>query len=123
MKHEALPRSTGLDARFDAELAAAIPGWVPASSIEGVRHRVAEHRFELGPGERPSVADYRLADGRMILTHTFVPPELRDKGVAERLVTAALEHARAEGLKVVPQCSYVETFLRRHPEFADLRAE
>ncbi|MEN9677800.1 MAG: hypothetical protein RIS76_3696 [Verrucomicrobiota bacterium] len=67
-----------------------------------------------------ALAEYHLEGGRMALTHTFVPPELRGRGLAERVVRAALEHARTLGLRVVPQCSYVDSFLRRHPELADL---
>jgi predicted GNAT family acetyltransferase len=53
-------------------------------------------------------------------THTFVPPELRGKNVAAILTKFALEDVRSQGMKVVPQCSYVATFLERNKEFADL---
>ena len=33
---------------------------------------------------------------------------------------AALEDIRSKGLRVVPQCSFVEVYIRRHPEWADL---
>jgi predicted GNAT family acetyltransferase len=42
--------------------------------------------------------------------------------MAERVVRAALDHARAHGMKVRPACSYVRTYLRRHPEMKDLVA-
>ena len=32
------------------------------------------------------------------------------------LVRAALGHAAAHGLKVRPLCSYVQSYMRRHPE-------
>jgi predicted GNAT family acetyltransferase len=109
-----------LEARFEAELKAEIPGW--KSSKIRVRHNPDAHRFELPCGEHNAVAEYRRADDLLIITHTFVPPELRGQGLAEHVVRAALEFARAENLRVVPQCSYVDVFFRRHPEFADLRA-
>jgi uncharacterized protein len=68
------------------------------------------------------VADYHLIDNVMWLTHTEVPPALEGRGIAARLVQAALEHARAEGLRVKPACSYVRTYLKRHPEYQDLLA-
>lgn len=116
----ALPRETGLDARFDAELKAAVPGWKSGLAGPEVRHNTAAGRFELETDGRVSVAEYRLEGGRMVITHTFVPPELRGRGLAEKVVRAALEHARKEDLKVVPQCSYVGVFITRHAEFADL---
>ncbi len=67
-----------------------------------------------------SVCEYELADGRMIFTHTVVPPELRGRGIAEKLVRAALTEARAAGRKVVPQCSYVAKFIERNKEFVAL---
>lgn len=87
-----------------------------------VRHNAAEHRFEALVDGRLSVADYTLRDREMIMTHTFTPPELRGRGIAEKLVRAALEHARAEKLQVVPACSYVDIFIQRHPEYRDLLA-
>ncbi len=89
----------------------------------GVRHNAVENRFEAEVEGSLSVADYRLEDGRMILTHTFVPPEMRDRGIAERMVRAALEYAQAEKLRVVPACSYVSVFVQRNPEFAPLIVE
>ena len=78
--------------------------------------------YEAIVDDHRSVAEYTIEGGRMILTHTFVPPELRGFGVAEKLVRAALADARAKGLKVVPDCSYVAKFIERHAEFHDLRA-
>jgi predicted GNAT family acetyltransferase len=54
------------------------------------------------------------------LTHTEVPPTLRGQGIASRLTRGVLEAARAQGLKVVPRCSFVAAFMGRHPEFNDL---
>jgi len=55
------------------------------------------------------------------MNHTSVPDELRGQGVAGRLVKTALGAARAAGVKVDPQCSYVALYMERHPEYADLR--
>lgn len=85
-----------------------------------VRHNVAGNRFEATLDGRTSVAEYMKGDGEIVFTHTFVPPELRGRGIAEKLVRAGLEHARAEKLRVVPACSYVGAFIQRHAEFASL---
>jgi len=82
-----------------------------------VRHNPAENRFETTVAGFLSVVDYELRDGTAVFTHTFVPPELRGRGIAEKLVSTALEHARAAGWRVDPACSYVATFIARHPEF------
>lgn len=85
-----------------------------------VRHNVAERRFEATVDGFLSVADYEREGDAVVFTHTFVPPELRGRGIAEKLVRAALEWARAEKRRVVPACSYVEAFMRRHAEFQAL---
>ena len=85
-----------------------------------VRHNPAENRFEALVDGHLAVVEYRYDGGRLVFTHTFVPPELRGRGVAERLVRAALEWARAEGKSIVPLCSYVAAFVRRHAEFQTL---
>ncbi len=54
--------------------------------------------------------------------HTLVPVEIGGQGVAGKLVEALMADARAEHVRIDPQCSYVETAFRKHPEWADLRA-
>ncbi|HMT46394.1 MAG TPA: GNAT family N-acetyltransferase [Novosphingobium sp.] len=55
--------------------------------------------------------------------HTLVPTEIGGRGVAARLVEALIEDARTQGFTIDPVCSYVEALFRRHPEWADLRAQ
>lgn len=90
------------------------------SAAGSVVHNAAARRFELPVGEHLCIAQYHLADGVMWLTHTEVPPAIEGRGHAARVVRAALDHARAHGLKVQPACSYVRAFMRRHPETLDL---
>jgi len=85
-----------------------------------VEHAIAVQRFELQAGGSTAVAEYQRENGRVVFTHTFVPPEMRGKGLAESLVRTALAWARAEKLKVVPQCSYVARFIQHHAEYSDL---
>jgi len=63
---------------------------------------------------------YRLAGGVMNIVHTEVPPQAEGRGIAAALVRAALAHARAEGLRVRPSCSYVRVYMRRHPDTQEL---
>lgn len=87
-----------------------------------VHHDAARSRFVAVVEGHECVADYRRVDGTMWMTHTGVPSAVGGRGIAAALVRAALEHARAEGLKVVPACSYVDVYMRRHPETLDLLA-
>lgn len=88
-----------------------------------VTHNLAQSRFEAEIEGKLAHCDYEVADDRMVVTHTFVPPELRGRGLAEQLVRSTLALARSNRLKVVPACSYVDAFMKRHAEFQDLRAD
>ena len=85
-----------------------------------VLHHAAAHRYEMTVEAHLSFCAYELDGPRMIFTHTVVPPELRGRGIAEKLVRAALTEAREQGRKVVPQCSYVARFIERNKEYQDL---
>ena len=94
----------------------------PANESDLVQHDPARQRFSLRIDGQLGLADYRLVDGVMHLVHTEVSPGLQGRGVAARLVAAALDHAAAQGLRVKPVCSYVRAYMRRHPESASLLA-
>jgi predicted GNAT family acetyltransferase len=87
-----------------------------------IRHDESRQRFETTVDGHLCVADYRLHGDVMWMTHTGVPAAVGGRGIAAQLVRAALDHARANGLKVEPMCSYVDAYMRRHPEVDDLRA-
>ena len=66
---------------------------------------------------------YRLVGDVAVFDHTMVLPEFGGRGVAERLVTYAMDGVRAAGAwKVQPVCSYVAGWFDKHPEYADLLA-
>ncbi len=87
-----------------------------------VQHDLQRQQFwlEPEPGLRGEL-DYTLAAGLVNFHHTGVHPGLRGQGVAARLVEAGLAWAEAEQRKVRPGCSYVATYLERHPQWAHLR--
>ena len=85
-----------------------------------IQHDRNAHRFEVDVEGTLCVLEYRLDGDRMAITHTGVPAAAGGRGVAGELVRAALDGARALGWKVVPLCSYAETWMKRHPEYADL---
>lgn len=68
---------------------------------------------DAGPGTAPGVRDLRS---------TVVAPSHNGRGLGSALVRFALEDARAGGLRVRPTCWFVEGWIDRHDEFADLLA-
>ena len=94
-------------------------------SIEVFREDETSHgayRADVPGSTRQAVLTWAARGPLRIADHTWVPPEARGKGIAAALVEALVADARELGLKIVPQCSYVEAAFRRHPEWADLRA-
>ncbi len=86
-----------------------------------VEHEPARKRFlvRLPEGEGELVYDM-IDPGTIDLLHTGVQPTLRGRGVAEALVQFAFDHARRNGLRVVPTCPYVRRWLEKHPEVHDV---
>lgn len=90
-----------------------------------VTHDRAGRRFVAAVDGAEAFVSYEEEEGMtghrvLVLDHTYTPVSLRGRGVASRVVRAALEHARETGAAVEPRCSYAEQFIQRHPEFQDL---
>ncbi len=82
----------------------------------------AQSRFEMDVEGRIAFVAYRRGGGVITLNHAEVPRELEGRGVGGKLVRATLDAVRAEGLKVVPRCSFVAAFIQRNAAYQDLLA-
>jgi len=81
------------------------------------------HRYELRSGdELIGMVAYRLDGDVITLVHTEVASTHSGHGYAATLARGALDDARSRGLRVVPSCPYVASYLEKHPEYADLVA-
>lgn len=80
----------------------------------------ARNRFELAVEGETAFANYRRDGGVLTITHTEVPKQLEGRGIGSRLVAGMLDIARAQRLTVVPRCSFVRAYIKRHPHYADL---
>lgn len=81
-----------------------------------VRHNPDRRRFEADVDGGLARCDYEQRGDVLMLYHAEVPRQAEGRGIAGQVVQAALDHARAHGLKVMPACSYVRSYMRRHPE-------
>ncbi|TGJ98824.1 N-acetyltransferase [Leptospira langatensis] len=92
--------------------------------MSAVEHDTSAKKFFILEEGREAHLMYReIGAGIWDLYHTFVPSEFRGQGIASKLAEKALNEARKLGKKIIPNCSYVQTYLKRHPEFADLAIE
>ena len=74
-------------------------------------HQQTEHRFVIALEQHKAILAYEINDDRIDFTSTFVPPALRGKGLAERLVRHGLSWAKAQKLEIHASCWYVQKFL------------
>lgn len=84
-------------------------------------HKPDKYRYELRSGDKLiGTAGYLpdANDDAWNFNSTHVDSEYRGRGLAAQLVNFALADAKANGHSVVASCSYVEAYLRKHPELA-----
>jgi hypothetical protein len=92
-----------------------------------VRDAPDDERYEARAGdELAGFAAYTPARGEqgdglvLVFTHTEVDPAFEGQGVGGTLVRGALDDVRRRGASLVARCSFVHTFVERHPEYQDL---
>jgi len=88
-----------------------------------VKHNIEASRFEIDLGDNAAFLNYHISGNVITLIHVFTPPEFRGKGIAAQVAKYALDYARNNNLKVIPQCPYVRDYVERHEEYQDLVVE
>ena len=96
------------------------PGYIAMTDLPEIAHDAARQRFHLALDGHEAELTYQLRNGVMVIDHTGVPAAIGGRGLAGLLVRSAFEHARSQGWRVRPACSYAEAWASRHPEYADL---
>lgn len=78
-----------------------------------IEHQPELTRFIAEVDDQESRLEYLLLPGEAIdFTYTFVPPRLRGRGIAEKLVRSGLAWAGEQGYEIRASCWYVRRFLR-----------
>lgn len=88
-----------------------------------VHDNPASGRYELYvDGDRAGFADYEVRGDVAVFPHTVIDRDRRGQGLGEILVRGALDDVRRRGLRVIPACWFVASFIDEHPGYEDLRA-
>ena len=82
-----------------------------------IKDNKTQHALELWVDGQRSFIGYDWQDDVVYLVHTEVPESQTGAGIAAALVEKALTYIEAQDLKIIPACSYVRSFLKRHPEW------
>ena len=81
-----------------------------------VQHLPDAHKFVISQGGDEAVLAYRLSgngdNATINFYSTYVPPEHRGHGIAEKLVRTGLKWAKEQGFHIEASCWYVAKFLR-----------
>jgi uncharacterized protein len=108
------PRTTDGGTTDGADRAAAEPD---------VRDAPERRRYEASlDGTLAGFLAYRGSPDGLRLVHTQVDPAFEGHGIGSRLARFALERARESGERVVVECPFVRSWLRRHREYDDVVA-
>lgn len=83
-------------------------------------HDIQKQKFYAIIDGLESHLEYVKIENVLNLIHTYVPIELRGKGIAAKIVKAALTYAEENELKIIPSCSYVAAYIQRHKEYEPL---
>lgn len=89
--------------------------------MDEVIHDEKQSRFYIKSDGKESYLRYEHLNKSLInIITTYVPNDLRGKGIASKLAKEALEYAKTNNLKVIPQCSFIRTYLERNKEYQEL---
>lgn len=81
-----------------------------------VQHLPSEQKFVVSDNGGEALLTYRLFRSgekpAIDFNSTYVPPEFRGKGLAEKLVRAGVKWAKEQGYELHASCWYAAKFIR-----------
>jgi predicted GNAT family acetyltransferase len=88
--------------------------------VEVTRDATGERYAITVDGELAGFAQYRDRGELLAFIHTEIDDRFEGHGLGSRLVSFALDDARRRGLAVLPFCPFVNGYIERHREYAEL---
>ena len=89
-----------------------------------IKHDPIGQKFYAEIGKQEALLAYTQINQILDVHLVYVPEELRERGIAERLALAAFAYAEKKGFKIVSSCDYLANgFLPKHGELKHLVAE
>ena len=94
------------------------------SSTGNLGNNEAQERYELRMDDTVAAfAQYRIEGNRVRFVHTEVDPAYEGQGLGSKLAAYALDDVRRRGMKAVPQCKFIASYIARHEkDYGDLVA-
>ncbi len=83
-----------------------------------------DRRYEARSGDAlAGFAVYLRSHELIAFLHTEVDDAYEGRGVGSALARTALDDARAQGLRVLAVCPFIDAWITRHPAYENLRYE
>jgi len=80
------------------------------------------NRYETKIDGYEAFVEYSIKPGVLVLEHTEVDKALAGKGVGGELVEKVLLEIELRGLSIIPECSFIQKYIEKHPEWKSLIA-
>lgn len=86
-----------------------------------VRNQTEQSRYAVFlDDELAGFAAYQESGSEISMTHTEVDSRFEGKGVGSGLARGALDDVRRRDLALLPHCSFISGYVKRHDEYLDL---
>lgn len=72
--------------------------------------------------EAGNITWFALKDNVIDVDHTYVDDAYRGQGIAKKLLQCVIEMVKADGLTIIPSCSYAAKVLKSSDEYQNLLA-
>lgn len=96
----------------------------PMDGAPTVRDNPDESRFQLLLADRVAGSvTYQRRDGVIVLDHTEVAEDYAGRGLGSALARGVFDELRRQAAVVELDCPYLERWLARHPEYAEVVAD
>lgn len=90
--------------------------------MSDVKHDLQAQEFYIETPEGKALLHYQREGETLNFHHTFVPPELRGRGIGEQVVAAGFDYAEKNHLSVIPSCPYVARLIMKNEHWKRLVA-
>lgn len=84
--------------------------------------KVEQKRFIANIDGYEAFIEYSVKPDTIILEHIEVDKELSGRGIASELTESVLLGIESRGLKVVPKCPFIKSYIEKHPEWESILA-
>ncbi|CAN5685934.1 GNAT family N-acetyltransferase [soil metagenome] len=72
-------------------------------------------------GQKSALMTYKKSgENEITIDHTEVDEVMQSKGLGKQMVSAAVEYARENDIKIVPVCPFVKKIIDETPEYQDV---